>query len=167
MDTVEREEIDLNDLIRNILSLLRHNADYKHITITFDSPEKTLMATVNRNEMKQVVLNLVKNSFEAMPAGGIINIETRRTRDEQGRGAVNVTFTDSGPGIQDTNLNDIFIPFYSTRKGKGDNIGLGLSICYQIVQRHGGSMSVKNLESSGCQFDIRLPESTADDEEEP
>ncbi|HYW83941.1 MAG TPA: ATP-binding protein, partial [Spirochaetia bacterium] len=57
-------------------------------------------------------------------------------------------------------------PFYSTRKGKGDNIGLGLSICYQIVQRHGGSMSARNLEGSGCRFDIRLPESTPEAEEE-
>jgi signal transduction histidine kinase/ABC-type branched-subunit amino acid transport system ATPase component len=166
-DKMEREEIDLNDLIRNILSLLRHNADYKHIAITFDSPEKTLMATVNRNEMKQVVLNLVKNSFEAMPTGGNISVETRRVLDEQSRGVVLVTFTDSGPGIQDANLNDIFIPFYSTRKGKGDNIGLGLSICYQIVQRHGGSMSVRNLEGSGCRFEIRLPEMAADAEEAP
>ena len=66
-------------------------------------------------------------------------------------------FTDTGPGIQDANLNNVFIPFYSTRKGTGDHVGLGLSICYGIVQRHRGSMSVTNLEKAGCQFTIMLP----------
>src|SRR5271157_1417879 len=161
-DKVEREEIDLNDLIRNILGLLRHNADYKHIAITFDSSEKRLVVTVNRNEIKQVILNLVKNSFEAMPSGGTIKITTRWLRDERDRRVVQLTFADSGPGILTSSLDDIFMPFYSTRRGKGDNIGLGLSICYQIVQRHGGRMSVRNLEGSGCQFDITIPEICAE-----
>ena len=62
-----------------------------------------------------------------------------------------------GPGIPDANLTNVFIPFYSTRKGKGDHVGLGLSICYGIIKRHDGSMSVRNLERAGCRFTIRLP----------
>ncbi len=158
-DQVEKETIDINELIRNTLSLLKHNADYKHISITFHSSQHSLPLTANKGEMKQVILNLVKNSFEAMPTGGDIRIETTRTLDAQGQPSVRMTFTDTGHGIQEANLSNVFIPFYSTRKGKGDNIGLGLSICYGIVQRHRGSMGVTNMEKSGCQFTITLPES--------
>jgi signal transduction histidine kinase/ABC-type branched-subunit amino acid transport system ATPase component len=156
-DQVEREEVDINDVIRSTMSLLRHNAADKRISITFSSSEKSLSLTVNRNEIKQVILNLVKNSFEAMPGGGDIRIDTARSTDENGRPCAAIVFTDTGPGIQETNLNNVFIPFYSTRKGKGDNVGLGLSICYGIVKRHNGSMNVRNTEKTGCQFTIRLP----------
>ena len=154
---VEREEIDINEMIRSTMGLLRHNAVDKRISITFNSSEKEIALTVNRNEVKQVILNLVKNSFEAMPSGGDIRIDTSRTTDERGRPCAAIVFTDSGPGIPDANLHNVFIPFYSTRKGKGDNVGLGLSICYGIVKRHDGTMNVRNLEKSGCQFTILLP----------
>ncbi|MGA2378837.1 MAG: ATP-binding protein [Spirochaetia bacterium] len=154
---VEREEIDINEMIRSTMGLLRHNAVDKRISITFNSSEKEIALTVNRNEVKQVILNLVKNSFEAMPSGGDIRIDTSRTTDERGRPCAAIVFTDSGPGIPDANLHNVFIPFYSTRKGKGDNVGLGLSICYGIVKRHDGTMNVRNLEQSGCQFTILLP----------
>ncbi len=158
---VEREEIDINELIRSTMSLLRHNAVDKRISISFSSSQKALALTINRNEIKQVILNLVKNSFEAMPGGGEIRIDTSRTADDQGRPCAVIEFTDTGPGIQDANLNNVFVPFYSTRKGKGDNVGLGLSICYGIVRRHDGTMDVRNLERAGCRFTIRLPISNA------
>jgi len=152
-----REEIDINEMIRSTISLLRHSAHEKLITIEFSSLEKELLLPVNRNEIKQVILNLVKNSFEAMPEGGEIRIETTASVDELGRTCACIVFRDTGPGIPDDHLGNIFMPFYSTRKGKGDHIGLGLSICYGIVKRHEGTMHVRNLERRGCQFTIRLP----------
>jgi len=156
-DQVEREQVDINEMIRSTMGLLRHSAADKRISITFSSTEKALALTVNRNEIKQVILNLVKNSFEAMPGGGDIRIDTARTTDEQGRPCAAIVFTDTGPGIPETNLTNVFIPFYSTGKGKGNNVGLGLSICYGIVKRHNGSMNVRNTDKSGCEFTIRLP----------
>jgi signal transduction histidine kinase len=152
-----REETDLNEMIGSIIGLLRHSARDKDISISFHSDTNDLSLKVNRNEIKQVILNLVKNSFEAMPAGGDISIGTSLAADEQGRPCATIEFTDTGPGIQCANLNNVFIPFYSTRKGKGDNVGLGLSICYGIIKQHDGAMSVRNLEHSGCQFTIKLP----------
>jgi signal transduction histidine kinase/ABC-type branched-subunit amino acid transport system ATPase component len=152
-----REEIDINEMIRSTISLLRHSAHEKLITLGFSSAEKELTLPVNRNEIKQVILNLVRNSFEAMSAGGEIRIETMRSTDEMGRACASILFTDTGPGIPDEHLGNIFMPFYSTRKGKGDHIGLGLSICYGIIKRHEGTMNVRNLERRGCQFTIRLP----------
>jgi signal transduction histidine kinase len=152
-----REKTGLNAIIENIISLLRISARDKNIVIAFNSSEQELTVMVNRNEIKQVILNLVKNSFEAMPDGGDIRIRTSSTIDVQGQSRAAIEFTDTGTGIQSENLNNVFIPFYSTHKGKGDNVGLGLSICYGIIKRHDGTINVKNLEDSGCQFTITLP----------
>jgi signal transduction histidine kinase len=160
-----REETDLNEMIGNIIGLLQHSAHDKAISISFRSSEKTLLLRLNRNEIKQVILNLVKNSFEAMPGGGDIRIRTSLAADERGRPCATIEFTDTGPGIQSANLDNVFIPFSSTRKGKGDNVGLGLSICYGIIKRHDGFMGVNNLEHSGCQFTIRLPLALEDERE--
>jgi signal transduction histidine kinase len=92
-----------------------------------------------------------------MPEGGEIRIETARSTDDQGRPCASIVFTDTGPGIPDEHLGNIFMPFYSTHKGRADHVGLGLSICYGIIKRHEGSMSVRNLERRGCQFTITLP----------
>ena len=154
---VERAEIDVNDLIGSTISLLRHSARDKGIRILFTPAEETLSLTVNRDEIKQVILNLVKNSFEAMPGGGEIHIDTGRGTDDLGRECADIVVSDTGPGIPEADLGHVFVPFYSTRKGSGENVGLGLSICYGIVKRHAGTMTVRNLERAGCQFTIRLP----------
>ena len=154
---MEREELDVNELIRSILGLLRHSAADKRIAISFESGEQEILLTARRNELKQVVLNLVKNSFEAMPGGGSIRIRTSRITDAGGRAWTKLEFMDTGPGIPGSNLNDVFIPFYSTRKGNGENVGLGLSICYGIIKEHNGYLEVRNLEPGGCCFTITLP----------
>ncbi|HVO39094.1 MAG TPA: ATP-binding cassette domain-containing protein [Spirochaetia bacterium] len=162
MDQAGRDVVDINELIRGTLGLLRHSAGEKSISLAFAPQDRELPLSVNRGEMKQVILNLVRNSFEAMPAGGAIRIETGAVPNDEGGLSARITFTDTGPGIADPNPGNVFIPFYSTRKGAGDHVGLGLSICYGIVQRHGGSMSVKNLETSGCQFTIQIPLTAAE-----
>jgi len=154
---VERAQIDVNDLVGSTISLLRHSARDKGIRILFTPAEETLSLTVNRDEIKQVILNLVKNSFEAMPGGGEIHIDTGRGTDDLGRECADIVVSDTGPGIPEADLGHVFVPFYSTRKGSGENVGLGLSICYGIVKRHAGTMTVRNLERAGCQFTIRLP----------
>lgn len=153
------EEIDLNELIRNILTLIKHSARYKQITIQFEPFEEAITIHANKNEMKQVILNLLKNSFEAMSSGGKIFIRTTQVQ-QNGSHFVQIAFTDTGPGIQIENPNDIFLPFYSTKKGREDNLGLGLSVSYGIITKYRGTISVKNLDSSGCQFIINVPQST-------
>jgi signal transduction histidine kinase len=153
------EEIALNELIRNMLTLIKHSAKHKQITIHFEPFDDEISIYANKNEIKQVILNLLKNSFEAMPAGGEISIKTTQIH-KNGANFVQVTFTDTGPGIQLANPGDIFLPFYSTKKGQEDHLGLGLSVSYGIVTKYKGTISVKNLDSSGCQFIIDIPQST-------
>jgi signal transduction histidine kinase/ABC-type branched-subunit amino acid transport system ATPase component len=152
------EELGVNDLIGDMLKLLQHNARYKHIAIVFTPCPHELVIRANKNEIKQVILNLLKNSFEAMPSGGEISIATAGIA-EDGQTLAQITFKDTGPGIGDDNPSNIFLPFYSTKKGQ-DNMGLGLSVSYGIIKKYNGTISVKNLENAGCQFIIQIPQSS-------
>jgi len=148
------EEFELNGEIRAMLKLVKHNARHRQIAIRFDAAEEAVMVQANKHEIKQVLLNLLKNSFEAMPSGGSILIETRRIREHD---AAQIAFTDTGQGISDENPNNIFLPFYSTKKGVKDNLGLGLSVSYGIITKYHGTMTVQNLAEGGCRFLITLP----------
>ena len=157
-NAIQNEEIELNSEIRAMLKLIKHNAGYQHIKIRFEPHPQELFVNVNRHEIKQVILNLLKNSFEAMPSGGQISIKTDLLQSE-GASWAQMTFHDTGPGIADDNPNNIFLPFYSTKKGKENNLGLGLSVSYNIIKKYHGTISVQNIEQSGCQFVISLPQS--------
>ncbi len=156
-NTIANEEIEMNSEIRAVLKLVKHNAAYKHINIQFDPCADDLLIRANKHEMKQVILNLLKNSFEAMPSGGRISIEST-VLQEEGKQVAQVRFKDTGPGIGDDNPNNIFLPFYSTKKGTTNNLGLGLSVSYGIIQKYHGTISAENIDT-GCRFTITLPQS--------
>jgi signal transduction histidine kinase/ABC-type molybdenum transport system ATPase subunit/photorepair protein PhrA len=153
---LSNEVCSINDLIRNMLHLIQYSARHKEIRIHFEPYKEDISITANKNEMKQVILNLFKNSFEAMPSGGEIFIKTSGMT-EHGSNMVQITFQDTGPGICDKNPGNIFLPFYSTKHGSENNLGLGLSVSYGIIQKYNGTIAVKNIES-GCQFIITLPQ---------
>ena len=159
-NTIIDKEIELNGEIRNMLNLLKHNAKYRHITIRFEPYEHELVIRANKHEIKQVILNLLKNSFEAMPSGGEIFIKTMQIT-EDGSEFVQMIFKDTGPGICDENPSNVFLPFYSTKKGQENNFGLGLSVSYGIIKKYNGTISVENIDSSGCQFTIKFPQPLA------
>ncbi len=150
------EDLDINDEIKNVLNLIEHSAEDKNITLQFTPFGQELLIRANKHEIKQVMLNLLKNSFEAMPTGGEIVIHTRRTVEADTRFA-QIIFQDTGPGISHENPNNIFLPFYSTKQGEANNLGLGLSVSYGIIQKYNGTIIAENIES-GCQFIITLPQ---------
>jgi two-component system sensor histidine kinase AtoS len=155
---IVKEELELNQLIQSIIHLLKHNAVSRHIQVSFSSTEKAINLTANKNEIKQVILNLMKNSFEAMPSGGRIVIATERAFQDESS-YVKITFRDTGPGITDENPNDVFLPFYSTKKGNDSNLGLGLLVSYGIVKKNHGEITVQNnIEEPGCEFVITFPQ---------
>ncbi len=150
------EVIDVNELIQNMLNLVKYSAKANQITIHFEPTDTDLYITASRNEIKQVLLNLLKNSFEAMPAGGEIFIRSSQITKGEAVFA-RIIFTDTGTGICDENPDNIFLPFYSTKKGSEQNLGLGLSVSYGIIQKYHGTISVQNIEHAGCQFVISIP----------
>jgi signal transduction histidine kinase len=108
--------------------------------------------------LKQVFLNVILNAFQAMPGGGMLEIETRTIGAAENRLAVDplveVRFSDTGVGIPAEHLARIFDPFFSTRE-KGS--GLGLAIVHSIIDMHGGSIDVESCEGGGTLVSIMLP----------
>ncbi len=154
--STELEIVDVDEVLAETIGLLRYNAEYKKISVECKPVSAPLKLSVNRNELKQVILNLIKNSFEAMPDGGSIDISTFTTV-EDGQKKANIVVSDTGPGLAEEDIKNIFLPFFSTKKSGQSNLGLGLSVSYAIVQRYGGSLIAMNNEGSGCSFAIKLP----------
>ncbi len=152
------EVVDINELIGGILNLVRHSAEHRNIAIRFKMTNDPVKVHINRTEIKQVILNLIKNSFEAMPKGGELTVLTAEIRDE-GCSQVKIAVLDTGCGITDNEIKEIFVPFYSTKKGSSVNLGLGLSVSYGIISKYNGTIAVKNRDGGGCQFSIILPAS--------
>lgn len=152
------KKVNINILISEILTLLEYNAEYKHIKIKFMQENKKLIFLGDSDHLKQIILNLIKNSFEAMPKGGEIHILTREGLLNE-RKSVQIIFEDNGPGVKAKDLNTIFLPFYSTKTGEKNHfgIGLGLSICYRLIESYKGEITVENLHAGGCRFIINLP----------
>lgn len=107
------------------------------------------IADVDRGLLRQVFSNLASNALQAMPDGGVLEIEIDRTPH-----SIRIMFSDRGPGIRPGDEERIFQPFFTTRE-KG--IGLGLALCRQIVEAHGGSISAANRPGGGAVFTIILP----------
>jgi len=153
------ELVELNELIDSMVNLIKYNARYKNIHISFKKKSNPIFLKANKTEIKQVILNLMKNSFEAMPSGGKLNIHTAE-KNGQDSSLVEITFQDTGSGIKRHNVNDVFLPFYSTKKDRDGNLGLGLSVSYGIVKKYDGTIAVRNLNGNGCEFTIHFPKNT-------
>ncbi len=146
--------IDLSSMIKDTLLMTRpkwHHAPRKNgrkIEL-ITRLAKDIYVRVNPSEIREVFTNLVFNAVEAMPAGGKLIIETVREED-----SVLCSFKDTGVGIVPELMGRIFDPFFTT---KGSGSGLGLSISYAIIEKHGGEMSVKSVPGKGTAFIISLP----------
>ena len=109
---------------------------------------------MNVGEIHQVIINMALNSRDAMTDGGLIVIKTDIDGDY-----VRIEFSDNGIGIPDKNLQKIFEPFFTTKKSDDSRsgTGLGLSVVYSIIERHGGRIEVSSEIGKGTTFTIRLP----------
>ena len=106
------------------------------------------------DEMKQVFLNILLNASQAMPDGGELSIETQSFRKKGEDEFVRIFFHDTGVGIPEETLSDVFNPFFTTKK-KG--VGLGLSLSYSIVERFGGDITIESEVDKGTVVTIVLP----------
>ncbi|HDZ11737.1 MAG TPA: hypothetical protein ENH53_05920, partial [Bacteroidetes bacterium] len=114
--------------------------------------ENVPMTYFNVDSLKQVFLNIIINAIQAMPDGGQLFILTDKTPE----GRLRIQFTDSGQGISDENLNQIFAPFFTTKEvGKGT--GLGMYVSHSIIHGEGGEISVKSQLGRGTTFTIEVP----------
>jgi signal transduction histidine kinase len=145
---LERE--DLGALASSVLEFSRGELALARIDLELVIPSGLPEVAADESQIRQALLNLVRNAKEAMPEGGRIRVEVGTTDS----GWMRLAVTDSGPGISPENLSKIFDPFFSTKQ-KGT--GLGLALVQQIVTDHGGRIEVDLPATGGTTFAILLP----------
>ncbi len=152
-EPASRGPCDLGELALEVVMLLGREARRRGVDLVAQPHAGTPRVGGVREQLQQVVLNLVLNALQATPAQG--RVEVRTLADARGEGAC-VEVLDSGAGIPPEELERIFDPFYTT-KDPDQGTGLGLTICHGIVSEHGGSIEVESRPGGGTTFRVRLP----------
>ncbi|HEX7621358.1 MAG TPA: ATP-binding protein [Anaerolineales bacterium] len=151
----ERTRSNINEIVEEVLALVNHLFQTGGVQLITEFPNGLPLVSVDRNQVKQVILNLIHNALHAMPNGGELHLSCdRRSRDHQDW--VTLTVTDTGVGISPENLERIFVPFFTTRSKEGGT-GLGLSISYGIIADHGGFIEAESQVGKGSIFSIWIP----------
>jgi signal transduction histidine kinase len=152
----ERARASLNEVVDDVVALSRHLIRTSGVTLKLDLEKNLPWVLVDVNQMKQVLLNLIHNALQAMPAGGEMIIATASTYRDA-RDWIIVSVCDTGVGIPKLDQARIFEPFYTT-KGNQGGTGLGLSVTYGIITDHGGQIDVESQPGSGSKFTVWLPQ---------
>jgi two-component system, LuxR family, sensor kinase FixL len=148
--TLDKHEMDLNDLVKEVHDLVRDDCESKNLQVLFAPDPQKLVVTGDREKLKQVLLNLTKNASEAMSEGGKISLTTSRRGNK-----AEIVIADQGCGISEEQKAKIFEPFFTTKKG---GTGLGLSISKCIVEDHPESaLTFETQKGRGTSFKISMP----------
>ncbi len=150
-----RTSADLNEIVEDVIALTRHLIRTSSVSLDIQLEPQLPWISVDRNQMKQVILNLIHNALQAMPHGGKLAVHTC-SRERYARSWVVFEIKDSGVGISLTDKERIFEPFFTTRGDQGGT-GLGLSVSYGIVTDHGGTIEVESEKGLGSSFAVYLP----------
>jgi signal transduction histidine kinase len=132
---------------------LRHQSSYGRIDVVTNLSENLPIVYGDPSELRQVFMNLIINACHALKDGGLVEITTNRSDDDQ---EVYVRVRDTGCGIARDVIDRIWDPFFTT-KDAGKGLGLGLALTYNIVKRHGGDIRVESAVGEGSQFTVLLP----------
>lgn len=149
---LEFTTLNINEVIKEVLSLLHSDIVIKNISLSSELSDKLPLISGDRIQLQQVTLNLILNSLEAMR-----NVDSKRlhirTAEENDK-FITVKIEDSGVGIDGKNMNSLFKPFFTTKK---EGLGMGLAINKVIIEAHGGSLWAKNNPDKGAAFYFTLP----------
>lgn len=156
---VRLESTDVNALISKTLDLQAHQLETEGIQIATDLDANLPATGADPYKLQQVLVNVINNARQAIASTqkpGTLTITTRTIAgDGDGPSTIQVRIADNGPGIPQQVMPHIFEPFFTTREGQG--MGLGLSICEQIVQNHEGRLWAENNDAGGATFFLELP----------
>jgi PAS domain S-box-containing protein len=151
------QPVNLNVVMRETISLIGNQMRLQNITIKPRMDDDLHLVLADKGQMKQILVNLVLNSQEAMAQGGTLTLETKNIRK-----GVLIRVSDTGKGIPKESLSHIFEPFFTTKQASG--AGLGLSVVYGIVRDHKGNIKVDSVPEQGTTFTILLPALKAGEE---
>ncbi len=150
---VRVEKIDLEQLVKEVISFLEYEARYKNIDLEMETDDEVPVVESDRGQLQQVLLNIINNSLHALSEAnkeGKVRIHIGSKNNNR----VAITISDDGPGIPPEHLKHIFEPFYTTRD---QGTGLGLSITYGIINKLGGDIDVDSKVGKGTSFIVILP----------
>ncbi|MBE2262272.1 MAG: cache domain-containing protein [Burkholderiaceae bacterium] len=147
------ETLDVNRVLEDSLVLVGHLLAHTRIEVTRDLQARN-RAGVNRQELQQVIINLLVNAIQAMPEGGTLSLQTRDWQSGDGAPGVALAVADTGAGLAPQTLERLFRPFFTTRN---DGNGLGLWISRGLVERYGGTLTAGNRsDGRGAIFEVHL-----------
>ena len=150
-DGTRRSPVDVNAVVQDVVSLLRHDAIIRHVSVEVDLDPGLPAVLVDGVQLQQVLVNLLMNAFDAL--GSASERRTIVTTRKTGT-AIHVSVKDSGGGIPAADLARIFDPFYTT---KSSGLGMGLSIARSLIEAHGGQLWAENNKDGGATFTFSVP----------
>lgn len=140
---------DINPMLESLIKFLDKEASRRNISFVRYFEENLPKPPIDERKLRQALINILRNSFDAMPQGGEIRLSTKKLKND-----VEIIIEDTGAGISSEHLKRIFEPFFST---KDLGTGLGLSIARDIIMEHGGGISCESKKGGGTIVKIRLP----------
>ncbi|MFH2091634.1 MAG: ATP-binding protein [Pseudomonadota bacterium] len=155
----EVSHLDVTQVINDVVKFLSNHTDFRNVDIKLNLfHEGPLIVKGNEQELAQVIINLMINASHAVKKKGHIDIITEKADT----GRIFITIKDDGTGICEKYISRIFDPFFTT-KPAGQGTGLGLSVGYGIIRRHGGEITARNRKKKGAAFTINLPAAPPDE----
>jgi signal transduction histidine kinase len=146
------QDIELPQLLQDTFKIAGNQIALNKISIHQHIEPGLAKVRGNRQELQQVLLNLIINAVQAMPTGGDLTIKADQDQDKW----INIIVQDTGEGISEEHLPHIFDPFFTTKE-VGQGTGLGLSVSYGIIKKHGGRITVDSSKGKGCKFTVVIP----------
>ncbi|MEH7333923.1 ATP-binding protein [Neobacillus drentensis] len=138
-----------NDIIAEIFPIIHSETNFMNVELNIQYAEEDLPVSCVKDHLKQVILNLTKNSIHAMPSGGKLTVQLEKESKN-----CKITVMDNGVGMQKDQISQAFNPFYTLKK---DGSGLGLTVCKRIIDSYGGDISIKSMPNEGTEVEITLP----------
>lgn len=147
------EAVDVNAVLADCLVLAQHHLGKRSIEVV-RALNATQWVQINRQELQQVLINLIVNAVQAMPAGGTLTLASEDWYEGGACRGVRLSVRDTGAGIRAEDLARVFDPFFTTKKSQGT--GLGLSISHSLIKRYGGGIAVDSAPGEGATFTVSL-----------
>ncbi|HYA88923.1 MAG TPA: GAF domain-containing protein [Nitrospirota bacterium] len=149
--SLQVSEADINEVIQDILTLYEDELAQRHVTVEKKLTPFLPLLKIDAQQIKQAAINVLKNAIEAMENGGTLSIRTYLLEETS---EVAIEFGDTGPGVSAKAMHNIFNPYYTT---KPRGTGLGLPITNRILKAHKGKIELKNKDTGGALFTLKLP----------